>query len=568
MSLSQSVDSESDLITATVKSVRAGLAVAMLLSCIVNLLMLTSPLFMLQIYDRVLVSRSVPTLLTLFGLVVALYTMMAIFDFLRARILSRVAHWMDLRLALSTFNLWIERHDSVQAAGYKPVTDLTIVRGFIGSPAFVSIFELPWFPFYLAIVFILHTYLGLLAAAGFVMLTAVAVANEALTGEGVQRAAAMEMAETRLSDEVMRNAESILAMGMTTGVTTYWKRLREQALATMQTVTERAEFLTALSKALRILLQSAMLALGAWLVIRQELSAGAIVAASIISGRALAPIDQCIGGWKQIKRGRLAWQRLKAFISSEADRPTKAIVTLPQPAGHIELDDVTKLAPGGADRPAILNSLSLALNPGDGLGVIGPSASGKSSLARLLTGVWLPDHGTLRIDGATFDQWGGERINQYIGYLPQSFGLISGTIAQNIARFDSDAQHDDIIEAARMAGVHEMILSFPDGYATRVDHGLTILTGGQCQRIALARAVFRKPKLVVLDEPNSNLDAEGDEALKCAILALRDAGCVVVVMTHRPSALSAVNKLLLLKNGQTAEFGDRSEMLQKLTRAA
>lgn len=558
-------------VTEAVKGVRKGFIAAAALSGIVSILMLTGPLFMLQVYDRVLSSQSIPTLVTLLAFVIALYGMMALFDFLRARILSRISHWIDDRLARPVFENWIERQGGAQAPGYKPVTDLANIRGLLGSPAFIVLFDLPWFPVYLVVVFLLHFDLGLLATAGAVVVTIIAVANEWLTGRGTQRASVMEMAENRFSDETFRNADSIVAMGMVGSTGRYWRGLRAEALGAMQEVSEKAEFLTALSKAFRMFLQSAILALGAYLVIKQELSGGAIVASSILSGRALAPIDQFIGGWKQLKRSRLAYSRLKDFMARNAAQPSKAVVELPPPVGNILFDNVTKCAPalgGRRENRPIVAGVSFALKPGDGLGVIGASASGKSSLARLLVGVWMPDQGAVRIDGATFDQWGGERIGPHIGYLPQSFDLISGSIAQNISRFDQNARHDDIVEAAKLAGVHEMILSLPDGYATAVDNGITPLTGGQRQRVALARAIFRKPRLIVLDEPNSNLDADGDAALSEAILKLREAGCVVVVMAHRPSAIAAVDKILMLKEGRCLEFGEKAEVLRKVTRVA
>ena len=515
------------------KSVRTGFLSAGILSGVINLLMLTGPLFMLQVYDRVLSSQSVPTLLTLLGFVVALYSMMAALDFIRARVLSRVAHWVDDKIAYQLFEQWIWSQGNSSIAGYKPVSDLSNVRGLLSSPVFISLFDLPWFPIYLVVVFLLHFDLGLLASAGAIVVAVLAILNEWVTAKGAQKAAMLEMEETRFSDEAFKSADSIVAMGMMSGTAENWRKLRGAALATMQQVSDRAEVFTSLSKAFRLLLQSAILALGAYLVIYQELTGGAIVAASILAGRALAPIDQFIGGWKQLKRARLAYRRLSDFMARNAEAPTKAVVTLRAPKGRLSVDGVTKFAPSAAARrnnQPILSGLSFELRPGEGLGVIGPSASGKSTLARLLVGLWTPDHGSVRIDGATFEQWGNDQIGPHVGYLPQSFELISGTIAQNISRFEADAEHEDIVEAAELADVHDMILSFPDGYATLVDGAVTPLTGGQRQRIALARAVFRKPRLIVLDEPNSNLDAEGDSALARAIEQLRKDGCVVVVM--------------------------------------
>jgi ATP-binding cassette, subfamily C, bacterial exporter for protease/lipase len=553
------------------KNVRGGFWTAGVLSGVINILMLTGPLFMLQVYDRVLSSQSVPTLLTLLGLVLGLYAMMAAYDFLRARILSRISHRIDGSLAHPVFQQWINYQGGAQAAGYKPISDLSNVRGLLASPVFIALFDLPWFPIYLAVVFMLHFDLGVLATFGAIVVGLIAVLNEWMTGKGAQRAAQLEVAEARFSDDAHRNADSIVAMGMVGGTASAWRSLRDQSLVAMQGVSERAELLTSISKVFRLFLQSAILALGAYLAIKQEITGGAIVAASILAGRALAPIDQFIGGWKQLKRARLAHQRLGEFMSNSAAAGPQAVVELPPPTGRLSLENVSKLVPNALSRREsrpILSGLNVVLEPGDGLGVIGPSASGKSTLAKLLVGLWGPDQGAVRIDGATFEQWGAEKIGPHIGYLPQSVDLISGSIAQNICRFAADAKDQDIVEAAKLADVHQMILGFPDGYGTAVDAGIGPLTGGQRQRIALARAIYRKPRLIVLDEPNSNLDADGDAALASAIIKLRQDGCVVVVMAHRPSAIAAVDKIMMLKDGQCLEFGEKTEVLRKTTRAA
>ena len=558
-------------VTQAFKGVRTGFIAAAVLSGVINVLMLTGSLFMLQVYDRVLSSQSIPTLVTLLIFVFAIYSMMTAFDFLRARVLSRISHWIDDRLAHSVFEQWITLQGSEQAAGYKPISDLSNVRGLLGSPVFIALFDLPWFPIYLFVLFLLHFDLGLLSCFGVIVVALLAFLNEWLTGAGAQKAALLEMNESRFTDEAHRNADSIVAMGMMGGAVQYWRGLRDQSLVAMQLVSERAELLASISKMFRMFLQSAMLALAAYLVIKQELSGGSIIASSILSGKALAPIDQFIGGWKQLKRSRLAYRRLSDYMSKYATAPVKSALKLPEPLGNLRFDNVTKLVPGvdgKRDNRTILANINFVLEPGDGLGVIGPSASGKSTLARLLVGLWNPDQGSVRIDGATFEQWGTESIGPHIGYLAQSIDLISGSIAQNIGRFDAQAKHEDIVEAAQLADVHEMILAFPDGYGTLVDSGVSPLTGGQRQRIALARAIYKKPRLIVLDEPNSNLDADGDAALARAILTLRQSGCIVVVMAHRPSAIAAVDKIMMLKEGRCLEFGEKTEVLRKITRAA
>jgi ATP-binding cassette, subfamily C, bacterial exporter for protease/lipase len=553
------------------KKARFGFVAALIVSLAINILMLTGPLFMLQVYDRVLQSRSVPTLLALLGLVMLLYAGMAILEFVRTRILSRIANGLDAKVAPELFQYWLQKSAGGATPGYRPLTDLGALRSFLSSPYLIALYDLPWFPIYLAVVFILHPWLGFLSIGGAVIVALLALLNEWMTGKATGEASQLEIVENRFSDEAQRNADSVLSMGMTYHAEKAWTKQRHESLATAQAAGERSEVFQASSKVFRLFLQSAILALGAYLVINQQMSPGAIVAASILSGRALAPIDQIISGWKQIRRARLAHQRLGDYLAQPLPLVLTPPVALPEPQGNISLNQVGKYAPNAktaADARLILQGLSFALEPGDGLGVVGPSASGKSSLAKLLVGLWMPDQGQVRIDGATYQQWGREHIGPYIGYLPQSFEFIPGTIAQNISRFEPKVNDDDIVNAAMLAGVHNMILSFPQGYATPVDSAISPLSGGQRQRIGLARALYRLPRLVVLDEPNSNLDAEGDEALSRAIAALRQSGSVVVVMAHRPSAIAAVDKILMLKDGKMTDFGMKQDVINRVAAAA
>ncbi|AVX03476.1 alkaline protease secretion ATP-binding protein AprD [Maritalea myrionectae] len=541
-----------------------------LMSCVVNILMLTGPLFMLQVYDRVLASQSVPTLLALGLLAIGLYVMMGFFDFVRARSLSRLSFWLDTEISPLTYKFWIARSLCGQNPAYRPIQDIGIVRNFLASPTVLALFDLPWFPIYLGIVFLLHPSLGILAVCGAIVVVVLAILNEFFSrkpsAEGVQN----EMIEARFADQAQKNADSVLAMGMLESTQTVWQKLRNRSLFSQQLGGERSEGFTASSKSFRLMLQSGILALGAFLAINQEITAGTIVAASIIAGRALAPIDQTLGGWRVIKRAQLAWQRLKDYLKQDSNQEDKNI-ELPEVQGNLEVKSVVKYAPSKistTEKSVILGGIDFSLKPGDGLGVIGPSASGKSTLAKLLVGLWMPDAGTVRVDGATFEQWDSDQIGRSIGYLPQQVALLSGSIGQNIARFDNDAEDAEVVEAAKLAGVHEMILSFPEGYGTNVDAALSPLTGGQVQRIGLARALFRRPKLIVLDEPNANLDQEGDAALSQAISQMREFGSVVVVIAHRPSAISAVDKILMLNAGRMVEMGDKSDVLKKITRVA
>ena len=520
---------------------------------------------MLQVYDRVLTSRSVPTLVALFALVVGLYLFLGLFDLIRSRVLSRIGYKLDVELAGITKRHWIFSCLAKGKTTARPLSDLTSIRQFMASNGLPALFDLPWIPIYLAIVFLLHFYLGLLATVGAAVVITATIVGELITRKPIAESVSWDLRDQNFSESSNRNAEAIVAMGMVSNVTRNWEALRHKALGSNQMAGGRSEFIASLTKATRMLVQSAILALGAYLAIFQEITPGTMIAASILAGRALAPVDAAVGNWKNFIRARQAYSRLKKTLGegNEMSPP----IELPAPEGRIEVKGMTKLGAKrlSADAKPILSDLSFKLEPGEALGVIGPSASGKSSLARLLVGLWMPERGELRFDGATFDQWDRDRVGQYIGYLPQSVELMSGTITQNIARFEEDAKDEEVITAAKLAGVHELILKLPDGYGTDLGSGMVVLSGGQAQRIALARAVYKNPSLVVLDEPNAHLDMEGDAALTQAIAELRKSGSCVVVMAHRPSAIAAVNKLLMLKDGRQVEFGPKNEVLAKVT---
>lgn len=560
-------DSQFKLATRRLRSTFLGVA---LFSAAVNILMLTGPLFMLQIYDRVLSSRSVPTLVALVVLVGVLYAFMAVFDFIRIRLLSRAAHRFDLDLMPLAQKTWIYQGLAAGRLSSRPEQDLSVVRQFVGSNGPVALLDLPWVPLYLALVFMLHQWLGLLALSGAVIVIGLALINEFATRGSIREGAGHEFSASLIGQQVHDNSEPLVAMGMAGRMTERWGEIRCLAMGHAQKAAGTSEMVSASSRAFRLLLQSSILALGAYLAIYQQISAGAIVAASIIAGRALSPVDQAIGQWKGFVRARLAFSRLKTAIGDIGTGDART--QLPDPKGAVEVNALIKLMPdveqtGANGRPPVLQDINFKLNPGDGLGVIGPSTAGKSSLARLLTGIWLPDRGNVSLDGAGFGLWDQEALGRHIGYLPQDVSLINGTIRQNISRFDPCAQDDDVIAAAQLAGVHELVLALPEGYDTLIGQGGTMLSGGQAQRIALAQAVYQQPALVVLDEPNSNMDSEGDAALSDCIKALRASGSTVVVMAHRPSAIASVNKILMLNGGRQIDFGDKQEVLQRATRA-
>ena len=558
-----------------ISALRGAFAGVGAFSLAINLLMLTGPLFMLQVYDRVLTSRSVPTLVALSILIGALFLFLGLFEAIRTRVLSRAGYWLDARLGPLNFQTYVARGISGNALAGRPIQDLSVLRSFLGSPGLIGMFDLPWMPLYLAIVFLIHPYLGLLALGGAVFVAVLAIANEFLTRKPLGQAMALEVSEGRFADQSHRNAETIVPMGMLGHIGRQWQAIHAQSVERAQVGGERAEVFAATSKASRLLLQSAILGLGAWLAIQQEITPGMIVATSIISGRALAPVDQVIGQWRAILRARQSYQRLKEHLADAG--PGEPPLQLPEPEGHLQVRISNQFAPLSASaaamdadnrRRVILAHVNFDLEPGDGLGVIGPSASGKSTLARLLVGAWKPDAGTVRLDGASLEHWDRAALGRFIGYLPQAVELLPGTIQQNIARFDAAAEDAEIVRAAQTAGVHDMILRLPDGYATLVGERSGPLSGGQVQRIGLARALYGRPRLVVLDEPNSNLDAEGDAALTAAIEAMRADGAAVVVMAHRPSAIAAVNKVMMLAGGTMKEFGEKADVLRKVTRMA
>ena len=547
------------------RSLRPAIGGVLAFSAVINVLMLTGSIYMLQVYDRVLSSGSVPTLLGLFAIVVVLYSFLGFYDFLRARLLSRAALKLDQQVGPAAFGAWMQAGlaDASGPRDAQPLRDLDTVRGFVSGPAVTALFDLPFVPLFLLVLFIVHPWLGWLTVAGAGVGGIIALTNRAVTQTAIRRAAALDGADRDFIDKSHRTAETTVAMGMQAAVTGRWRSLHDSALASGQTGSDPSEMLAAASRAFRMLLQSAMLTLGAYLVLRGEISGGMIIASSILSGRALAPVDQLIGQWRAIGRSQAAHRRLQAVFAAAPAVPDR--INLPDPTGAISVTRLTKLgtARTGIDPPRILSDVGFALQPGDGLGVIGTSASGKSTLARLLVGAARADAGEIRLDGATLDQWDPVRLGRCIGYLPQTLEVLPGTVRDTIARFDPEATDAAVIAAAQLTGVHEMILNLPQGYATWLGTpgAAQPLSGGQMQRLGLARAVYGMPALVVLDEPNSNLDMAGDAALTRTIAALRAAGSVVIVMAHRPSALAAVNKLMVLDAGKVALFGDKDTVL-------
>jgi PrtD family type I secretion system ABC transporter len=536
---------------------RAFIAVA-LFSGVINILMLTGPFFMLQVYDRVLASRSVPTLVVLLGLVCLLFAFQAVLDIIRARLLTRIGERFDGVVRPLIFRM-IARPEgrSARSDGLQPLRDLDSVRGFLGSAGPAAIFDVPWVPVYLAIVFALHPMLGLASLAGALILCIFAAVIE-LSGRKPSRAIAERTAHRNAVAETARlHGDYLGVMGMLPRFERRFVSTHDDMVAANRSGSDVAGGLGALSRVFRMLLQSLILGLGAWLVIQEQMTAGVMIAASIIASRALAPIEAAVAHWRPYLASRQAYRRLTelgAAIATENERHL-----LPAPRRDLQASAMA-VRPPGVERP-VFQGAQFTLKAGDALAVIGPSGSGKSSFARGLVGLWPTNRGGVRLDGATLDQWRPEDLGPHIGYLAQDVDLYDGTVAENIARFTEGGSPDEVLLAARRAGVHDLIVKLPAGYDTQVGPSGLALSGGQRQRIALARALYRLPFLIVLDEPNSNLDAEGETALARAIRQCREAGSIVVVISHRPSVLAAVDQVMVVAEGRVTTFGPKDEVL-------
>jgi PrtD family type I secretion system ABC transporter len=534
-------------------------------SGLVNLLALTGSLYMLQVYDRVIPSKSVPTLIGFTVLLIILYAAFGALDYARVRLLSRIGAGIDRQLRNKVFGavLVLPLRAKQGVDDLQPVRDLDQIRSFLSGLGPTALFDMPWMPVYLTLVYILHPALGAFATAGAILLVGLTVLTEMKTRAPASAAVRSGSARSAFGEAARRNAEVIRSMGLDRRVVTRWQKLNDRYLADHLAMSDASGAIGVFSKMLRMVLQSGILGLGAYLSIMGELSSGSIIAASIIMSRALAPIEIAIANWKGFVGMRQSARRLDSLLASLPRSETA--VSLPRPTQILEVQDLT-MAPPGHTVPTLRN-VSFKLEAGDGLGVIGASAAGKSTLMRALVGAWLPMSrgGSVRLDGATLDQWSTEALGRDIGYLPQDIELFEGTVAENIARLDPEATSEDVIAAARLAGIHDMIVHLTDGYETRIGESGLRLSAGQRQRLGLARALYGNPFLIVLDEPNSNLDVEGDMALSRAIKSVRDRRGIVVVVAHRPSALANLNKVLVLQRGEVQAFGPREEVLKGIT---
>jgi ATP-binding cassette subfamily C protein len=550
-----------DELASVLQACRRYFLTALIFSLAINLLYLASPLYMLQVYDRVISSASEITLVMLsIALIMTLGTLAGL-DSVRARLLTRASIRIDRLLASRIVAATLELAARGGTSRGQPLRDFDAFRQFITGSGVHALFDLPWAPIYIGVIFMLHPLLGSFALACSIVLILMALLNEHLVKApltGANEAATRNYAFTEMS---LRNAEVVQAMGMMPGLLQRWSRDRNLVLERQSFASDRAATTSSIIRFLRLAMQSAILGLGAYLVIEHVTTVGSMFAASILLGRALQPVEQIVGSWRALTSARGAYRRVKDLLAASPLRD--AALALPRPLGRLSVEGLSYIVPG-TNRP-ILRSVSFRIEPADVLGIIGPSGAGKSTLARQIVGILPPSAGAVRLDGADVSQWPRDSLGRYIGYLPQDIELFADTVAANISRFHNDSDQD-VIEAAQLAGVHDMILRLPAGYETQIGDGGAVLSGGYRQRIGLARAVYGNPSFVVLDEPSSNLDSDGDTALIACIAELKQRGTTIVLVSHRPNTLTAVDKLLLLRDGAAEMFGPRDEVISRLSR--
>jgi PrtD family type I secretion system ABC transporter len=536
----------------------------LVLSGVINVLALTGAFYMLQIYDRALPSGSVPTLVALSALAIGLYLFQGLFDILRSQILVRLGARLDNKLAPLAHEVVIEmtRYGYSTSEALERGRDVDTVRSFLASQAPMALFDLPWMPLFLAFVYLLHPWLGLLTLAGALVLCCLTVATEIMTRRASREMHQAAVVRNTLADSHARNADILKAMGFGGRAVARFEKANARHLEIQTKTSDVSGSFSGLAKVFRMMLQSALLGLGAFLTIKGELSAGAIIACSVASSRALAPVDLAIGNWKVIAAARRSFRRLKQTLASMDD--DSKVLDLPKPSRSLKLENITVVAPGtGA---VLLSEVSFELKAGQAMGLIGPSGGGKTSLAKGIVGVWPLLRGSVRLDDADLDQWRPDTLGSSIGYLPQDVSLLDGTIAENVSRFDQEPDARKIVAAARAAGVHELIVRLPSGYQTELGPSGMALSAGQRQRIGLARALYGDPFLVVLDEPNSNLDSEGEVALSEALVKIKERGGIVIVIAHRPRALSAVDSVGVVQAGKLVALGPKDEILKDTVR--
>ncbi|MGV3548453.1 type I secretion system permease/ATPase [Rhizobium sp.] len=550
-----------DELRAALNESRAAFVAIGIFSFFVNMLVLTGSIYSLQIYDRVLTSRSEPTLVVITLLLVALYFIMGVLDHMRGRIAARIGARFQAKLEMRVFKIAIDR-TMLASQGINAATalrDLDSVQRTLSSPAAFSVFDIPWTPVFVVIIFIFHPLMGVVAVVGGLILVALTWLNQNGTKQDQEKALNSARLSEEMTSTLQREADTVRALGMRGSTAERWKTLRQDSLMSNTHYSDQNGFYSTTSKTFRIFLQSIILGVGAWLAIQGHISSGAMLASSIIIGRALAPIEQLIAQWSLIQRAFQGWRGLSQIL--ERVPPEPARTTLPKPRAILDVQNISVVPPG--ERVPTLRNLSFELQPGQALGVIGQSGSGKSTLAKVLTGVWPIQAGRVRLDGASIEQYGIDDLANYVGYLPQDVALFEGTIAENIARLALEPDSDRVVSAAQKAAAHDLVLRLPQGYDTKLPAQGQRLSGGQKQRIGLARALYGEPVILVLDEPNANLDAEGSMALNLAIRNAKKDGRSVVIMAHRPAAIEECDLILILEGGNRVAFGPRDEVLKQ-----
>ncbi len=534
-----------------------------LFSGVINLLMLAPSIYMMQVFDRVLTSRNETTLLMLSLIILGVFLFSGALEWIRGQVMVRMSAGFDERLGERAFTAAFERNLRERSANPSQVlNDLSTLRQFITGPGVIAFLDAPWLPIYLVACFLFHFWLGVFALVGSMLLVGLAIWNEYATRRYLAEANQLSISTASYINNTLQNAEVIHALGMLDVLRGRWSSLQHRVLAAQAVASARSLAISGATRFIRVSWQSLSLGLGAYLVLENQISSGGMIAVSILLGRAMAPVELAIGSWKQFDGAKNSYRRLSELLAAYPAR--KLPMSLPAPTGAIRLDNLV-VTPPGAKIPAV-NGVNIALGKGEVIAVIGPSASGKSSLVRALVGIWPPLQGSVRFDEAEIAQWSRAELGPYVGYLPQDVELFDGTVAENIARF-GEIDSERVIEAARMAGIHEMVLHFPQGYETLLGTGAFKLSGGQKQRIGLARALYGRPSVVALDEPNSNLDEAGEIALLAAIRSLKAAGSTVVLVTHRSNVLAVVDKMLLLKEGRQHLYGSREQVLKTLSTA-
>ena len=548
---------------AALKACKGSFISVGIFSFFVNALMLVPTFYMLQVYGRVMTSGSIPTLVMLTIIMTLLVATMGALELVRSRIMVRVSTKLDVLLSRSVYRASFKRalDSGGMDASAQPLNDLTGLRQFMTGNGLFAFFDAPWLPIYIAVMFMFHPWYGWVAIGSAIILLILAALNEKMTGKALAEANKENLGASLYTSKNLRNAEVIESMGMLNTLIHRWSGRQKNVLMLQSVASDKGGAIAAISKTFRMLIQSLILGLGAYLAINHEISAGLVIAGSVLLGRALAPIDLIIGSWKGFISARSQYNRLNEILDKQKAEPDR--MSLPAPEGHVNVENIIVSPPGS--RTPVIKGISFAVPAGMVVGVIGPSASGKSTLARALLGIWVPQHGVVRLDGADISSWDKSELGPHIGYLPQDIELFEGSISENIARF-SEVDAEKVVLAAKTAGVHEMILQLADGYDTVIGSDGANLSGGQRQRIGLARAIYGTPKLIILDEPNSNLDEVGEKALALAIQQLKAAGSTVFVITHRTNILTQLDRLLVMNNGAISMYGPREQVMAELSK--